>query len=72
MKLMTPKEIAALLRIPLRSVYRLVFQEELPGIRVGRRLLRFHEADLVAYLKRRKPKDFRKNRHPSNREKACA
>lgn len=45
----TPAEVAAQLKVPIRTVYRLVRNQRLCAFRVGR-LLRFTTADLVAYL----------------------
>lgn len=51
--LLTPDEVASLLQISRKSVYRLAAQT-LPAIRIGG-LLRFRPADLVAYIERQRP-----------------
>ena len=48
---MTVTETAAHLAVSKWTVYRLVREGELRGVRVGQRL-RFREEDLVAYLER--------------------
>ena len=47
--LLTPPEIADLLRVSLTTVYRLVNGRELPFYKVGQRL-RFRRSDIDAYL----------------------
>ena len=51
--LLTPPELARLLRISIPGVYRLVEKRELPVYRI-RRSLRFREADVAEYLKRQR------------------
>lgn len=47
--LMITKEVAALLRIPIKSVYDLVDMRRIPFIRLGRSL-RFMRSDVLAWI----------------------
>lgn len=49
-QLMTPEEVAKLMRISKTGVYRLVESRVVPFYRVGG-VLRFRKQDLIAYLK---------------------
>jgi excisionase family DNA binding protein len=51
-ELMTVVEVARWLRVHQRTVYRLVRQEDLPHVRVGRGL-RFTRAEVEAWMRRR-------------------
>jgi excisionase family DNA binding protein len=48
-ELMTPREVAEVMRVSTMTVYRLVKAGTLPAIRVGKHL-RIRRADLRAYL----------------------
>ena len=50
--LRTAKDVGDLLRVPVRSVYTYVEQGLLPCHRVGKRVLRFSDADLAEFLRR--------------------
>jgi excisionase family DNA binding protein len=47
---LTPKEIAALLRVSPMTVYRMINDGEMRGIRVGGRSMRVARPDFEAYL----------------------
>lgn len=50
-KLLTPAEVADLLRLDIRTIYRLVKDDELaPVYRIGHRTIRIPQATLDAYL----------------------
>jgi excisionase family DNA binding protein len=46
---MTPKEVAATLAVPVRSVYRLLKKRALKGLRIGR-LIRVAPEELDAFI----------------------
>lgn len=46
--LMKPEEVCAILRVPVRMVYRMVREGRLPAIRVGR-LMRFQKSEMSAF-----------------------
>ena len=48
-KLLTPKEIANKLSIPVRSAYRIIREKKIRSFRVGR-LIRVLEGDFEAYI----------------------
>jgi excisionase family DNA binding protein len=48
-KLLTPAEVANIMRVSTMTVYRLVKSNDLPAVRVGK-AYRIHEHDLNAYL----------------------
>jgi excisionase family DNA binding protein len=48
-KLLTPRELAGVLRVSERTAYRLL-ETEIPSIRVGPRRIRVREDDLAAYI----------------------
>jgi excisionase family DNA binding protein len=53
-RLLTARELATLLQISLRQLWRLRAGKELPApIRVGRRSVRWRESDVARYLERR-------------------
>jgi len=51
LKLLTPDEVAVLLRTSRRAIYAMVERRQLPGVvRIGRRVL-VREADLLEFLR---------------------
>lgn len=52
-KLMTPRELSNLLKIPVRGVYRLIYNGELNSIRIGRRI-RIDESEIQRILENQK------------------
>ncbi len=48
--LLTADDVAAYLRVPLHTVYRLHRQNRLPGLRITAKNLRWRRTDLDAYL----------------------
>lgn len=64
-ELLTVPEIAALLRLAPKSIYKLVEEGALPGVRrVGRRAIRFYRPEVVAWLATGQRSDSRKRRTP--------
>jgi excisionase family DNA binding protein len=55
-KLMMPHEVATLLKVPIRGVYRLIQDGTLEIIRIGRRI-RFDESDVNKLIQRPTGKD---------------
>ena len=53
-EVITPAEVAALLQIHVKTVYRLARQGVLPGQQIGRRW-RFIRAEILALVSRRRP-----------------
>ncbi len=49
-RLLTARDVAALLQVPRRTVYALVDQGFLPVRRIGKRLVRFARADIEAVV----------------------
>ncbi|GAA4817152.1 helix-turn-helix transcriptional regulator [Nocardioides caeni] len=49
-ELLTADDVAAYLRVPLHTVYRLHRENRLPGLRVTAKNLRWRRADVDAYL----------------------
>lgn len=47
--LLTVRDVAEWLRIPVKSVYNLFERGELPGFKIGR-LVRFYPSDITMYL----------------------
>ena len=48
--LMTYGEVAALLKMPIGTLYALVHQKRIPHVRLGRRLVRFRRSDVETLL----------------------
>jgi excisionase family DNA binding protein len=53
--LLTAAEVAELLKVPLKSVYRLVDEGDLPAVRVGPRRLRFDPEVIEELIRRGRP-----------------
>ncbi len=49
--LLTTADVAALLRLPIKSIYELVEQRRIPVIRLGRRL-RFDRSEVLAWIEK--------------------
>ncbi len=56
--LLTPQEVAAVLRRPLDSIYALARTGQLRAVRDGRRY-KFREEDVIAYIEERMTKPFK-------------
>jgi excisionase family DNA binding protein len=56
LEVLTPKEAAALLRLNLDTVRRLLREGQLPGCKVGARQWRIRRTDLEEYLRPRRAK----------------
>jgi excisionase family DNA binding protein len=54
---LTPKMVATRYHISVPTVYRWVRQHHLPAVRLGKRVLRFSEIDLVEWEKLKFPHD---------------
>lgn len=52
MQMLTAKDVANLLKLPLARVYELTRQHELPAVRLGRRQLRYSLQTLNDWIKR--------------------
>jgi excisionase family DNA binding protein len=48
--LMKAEEVAELLALPTRTVYRLAWQGRLPSVKVGERCVRFDPVDIREYI----------------------
>ena len=53
-QLLTPEELADLLNVDVRYVYRLVNTKRFPTVHLGRRKLRFDPRDVAAWIESRK------------------
>ncbi len=51
-RMLTAADLAWILQAPVRTVYGFVDQGLLPSHRIGKRLLRFTDADLTVFLER--------------------
>ncbi|HEY7418943.1 MAG TPA: helix-turn-helix domain-containing protein [Ktedonobacteraceae bacterium] len=58
-EILEPKEVAALLKVSVRSITRLAEKGELTGFKVGD-LWRFQRSDVEAYIETQKRKQQRK------------
>jgi excisionase family DNA binding protein len=52
-RLLTAAEVAAMLAVPLPHVWRLARRGEIPVVRIGPRLIRFHPNDVELWINRR-------------------
>ena len=52
----TPQEVAEKLKVSLRQVYRWIESKKLKTIKLGRRIYRIQEEDLLKFLKKHKVK----------------
>jgi excisionase family DNA binding protein len=53
MALLTYNDAATLLRLPVGTVHAMVSQRRIPHVRLGPRLVRFVEAELLAWIETR-------------------
>ena len=54
-KLLTPKQVASILKISISTVRRLYRDGELQCLRLGHRTVRLYRSDVENYLKRNRP-----------------
>jgi excisionase family DNA binding protein len=53
-RLLTAEEVAQVLKVPRRRVWAMSRRGEIPTVRIGPHGLRFDEADIEAWIERRK------------------
>jgi len=61
-EILTRKEAAGVLKMPLRTLDHLVRTNQIPYSRLGKRSVRFSEDRLMAWLREREGVEFRLNR----------
>ena len=49
-ELLSYTEAAALLKMPIGSLYGLVSKKQIPHVRISRRIVRFSRSELIAFL----------------------
>jgi len=50
MAMMTYREVSKLLSVPIGTLYAYVSQDKIPYVRLGRRLVRFKEQDVLKWV----------------------
>ena len=60
---LTPQEVAKLMQVSLKTVYRWINSGKLEASQVGAKTFRIFEKDLVLFMKRTRVKPSKRGRH---------